>query len=170
MRPMHSSPPGCPAPKAPASPTCFSATINPLVNSPSLGLVRWTRSPSTMVRTTSRSSRMALASLTKYATSEVRQRILAQRYVTELPKRHTEVPTSLSFAKGLFGALLTVHLRDRRVGDAEVRIVNPVPHKFFGFGPIDVLGYKVIISDREKTAIDCIDRPELAGGGRGGRA
>src|SRR6202142_1598504 len=57
-----------------------------------------------------------------------------------------------------------VHLRDRRVGDAEVRIVNPVPHKFFGFGPVDVLGYKVIISDREKTAIDCIDRPELAGG------
>src|SRR5450631_261889 len=57
-----------------------------------------------------------------------------------------------------------VHLRDRRVGDAEVKIVNPVPHKFFGFGPVDVLGYKVTISDREKTAIDCIDRPELAGG------
>ncbi len=57
-----------------------------------------------------------------------------------------------------------VHLRDRRVGDAEVRIVNPVPHKFFGFGPVDVLGYKVIISDREKTVLDCIDRPELAGG------
>lgn len=57
-----------------------------------------------------------------------------------------------------------VHLRDRRVGDAEVRIVNPVSRKFFGFGPVDVLGYKVLISDREKTAIDCIDRPELAGG------
>jgi predicted transcriptional regulator of viral defense system len=57
-----------------------------------------------------------------------------------------------------------VHLRDRRVGTAEVRIVNPVSHKFFGFSPVDVLGYKVIISDREKTVIDCIDRPELAGG------
>lgn len=57
-----------------------------------------------------------------------------------------------------------VHLRDRRVADAKVKIVNPVPHKFFGFGPVDVLGYKVNISDREKTAIDCIDRPELAGG------
>ncbi len=57
-----------------------------------------------------------------------------------------------------------VHLRDRRVGDAEVKIVNPVPHKFFGFSPVDVLGYQVIISDREKTTIDCIDRPELAGG------
>ena len=56
------------------------------------------------------------------------------------------------------------HLRDRRVGDAEVKIVNPVPRKFFGFSPVDVLRYEVMISDREKTAIDCIDRPKLAGG------
>lgn len=56
------------------------------------------------------------------------------------------------------------HLRDRRLGDVEVRIVNPAPRKFFGFGPVDVLGYKVMMSDREKTVIDCIDRPELAGG------
>jgi len=27
-----------------------------------------------------------------------------------------------------------------------------------------VLGYKVMLSDREKTAIDCIDRPDLSGG------
>src|SRR5579862_7327964 len=26
-----------------------------------------------------------------------------------------------------------VHLRDRMAGDAQVKIVNPVPHKFFGF-------------------------------------
>ncbi len=57
-----------------------------------------------------------------------------------------------------------VRLRDRRLLDAEVRIVNPVERKFFGFGPVDVLGYQVMMSDREKTAIDCIDRPELAGG------
>ena len=56
------------------------------------------------------------------------------------------------------------HLRARRVGEAQVRIVNPKPQKFFGFGPVDVLGYKVMMSDREKTAIDCIDRPALAGG------
>jgi predicted transcriptional regulator of viral defense system len=36
-----------------------------------------------------------------------------------------------------------VHLRDRRVGQAEVRIVNPVSGKFFGFGAVDVLGYQV---------------------------
>ena len=57
-----------------------------------------------------------------------------------------------------------VRLRERRVGEAQVRIVNPKPDKFFGFEPVDVLGYKVMISDREKTAIDCIDRPALAGG------
>jgi predicted transcriptional regulator of viral defense system len=42
--------------------------------------------------------------------------------------------------------------------------VNPSTNKFFGFEPVEVLGYKVMISDREKTAIDCIDRPGLAGG------
>ncbi len=57
-----------------------------------------------------------------------------------------------------------MHLRDRWIGEARVRIVNPVKRKFFGFGPIDVLGYKTVISDIEKTVIDCIDRPELAGG------
>jgi hypothetical protein len=29
-----------------------------------------------------------------------------------------------------------------------------------------VVGYKVMLSDREKTALDCIERPDLAGGGR----
>jgi predicted transcriptional regulator of viral defense system len=57
-----------------------------------------------------------------------------------------------------------VHVRARRVGGANVRIVNPSANKFFGFEPIDVLGYKVMISDREKTALDCVDRPALAGG------
>ena len=57
-----------------------------------------------------------------------------------------------------------VRTRHRRVLDTEVHIVNPVPRKFFGFGPIDVLGHTVMMSDREKTVIDCIDRPDLAGG------
>jgi predicted transcriptional regulator of viral defense system len=57
-----------------------------------------------------------------------------------------------------------VRLRARGIGEARVRIVNPSPDKFFGFEPVDVLGYKVMISDREKTAIDCVDRPALAGG------
>ena len=58
----------------------------------------------------------------------------------------------------------TVRLRAREVGESRVRIVNLTQRKFFGFAPVDVLGYKVMISDREKTAIDCIDRPDLSGG------
>lgn len=55
-------------------------------------------------------------------------------------------------------------LRDRHLSDSKVRIVNPVSRKFFGFGPVDVLGYAVQMSDIEKTAIDCIERPDLCGG------
>ena len=57
-----------------------------------------------------------------------------------------------------------VRLRARDVGASRVRIVNLSASKFFGFEAVDVLGYKVMISDREKTAIDCINRPDLAGG------
>jgi predicted transcriptional regulator of viral defense system len=55
-------------------------------------------------------------------------------------------------------------LRNRSVGDARLRIVNQTAKKFFGFESVDVLGQKVMMSDREKTALDCIDHPELAGG------
>ncbi len=41
------------------------------------------------------------------------------------------------------------------------RIAEPC---YFGYGPVDVLGYTVMMSDRQKTVIDCIDRPDLAGG------
>jgi len=58
----------------------------------------------------------------------------------------------------------TARVRARDVGEGRVRVVNPKPEKFFGFVPVDALGYKVMMSDREKTAIDCIDRPSLAGG------
>jgi len=57
-----------------------------------------------------------------------------------------------------------VRVRARAVGGSRVRIVNPSANKFFGFGPVDVLGFTVMLSDREKTAIDCVDRPALAGG------
>ena len=57
-----------------------------------------------------------------------------------------------------------VRVRERQVGEGRVRVVNPKPGKFFGFAPVDVFGFKIMMSDREKTAIDCIDRPALAGG------
>lgn len=57
-----------------------------------------------------------------------------------------------------------LHLRDRQVLNSEVKIVNPSKSKFFGFGAINVLGFTVQMSDRAKTAIDCVDRPDLSGG------
>ena len=61
------------------------------------------------------------------------------------------------------------HLRARRVGEAQVRIVNSKPDKFFGFDAVDVLGYKVMISDREKTAIE-LHRPDARTARRDGRS
>jgi predicted transcriptional regulator of viral defense system len=55
-------------------------------------------------------------------------------------------------------------LRGRNLGDSRVRMITQAASKFFGFEPVDALGYKVMMSDREKTAIDCIDHPDLAGG------
>src|SRR5712671_5460748 len=55
-------------------------------------------------------------------------------------------------------------LRNRSVGETRLRIVNQTVKKFFGFESVDVLGQKVTMSDREKTTLDCIDHPELAGG------
>jgi predicted transcriptional regulator of viral defense system len=56
------------------------------------------------------------------------------------------------------------HLRDRKLLNAHVRIVNLGKRKFFAYGPVDVLGHEVKMSDVEKTAIDCVDRPDLCGG------
>ncbi|MBN8555437.1 MAG: hypothetical protein J0L93_08335 [Deltaproteobacteria bacterium] len=57
-----------------------------------------------------------------------------------------------------------VRLRDRHLNDTEVHIVNLVSKKFFGFQSVDIFGYPVMMSDREKTVIDCADHPERAGG------
>ena len=56
------------------------------------------------------------------------------------------------------------HVRHRRVLKAEVKIVKPSSKKFFGASAVNVLGFEVQMSDREKTAIDCVDRPDLSGG------
>jgi predicted transcriptional regulator of viral defense system len=45
-----------------------------------------------------------------------------------------------------------------------VRFVKVTPRKFFGYRANDVYGRSVPISSKEKTLVDCIDRPELSGG------
>jgi predicted transcriptional regulator of viral defense system len=56
------------------------------------------------------------------------------------------------------------HIRSARIQETPVRVVNLGPRRFFGFKPVDVFGYQVVMSDREKTVLDCIERPALAGG------
>ena len=52
----------------------------------------------------------------------------------------------------------------RTVEGAEIRFVTVEPRKFFGSKNYTVYGRNTLISDPEKTVIDCIDRPDLAGG------
>lgn len=56
------------------------------------------------------------------------------------------------------------HLRSQVIQGTEVRIINMGARRFFGYAPVDVYGYPVEMSDREKTVLDCVDRPELSGG------
>ena len=46
----------------------------------------------------------------------------------------------------------------------DYRIVRVKPEKFFGFKKEWVEETPIIVTDREKTVIDCLDRPEYAGG------
>ena len=46
----------------------------------------------------------------------------------------------------------------------DIRFVKVVKRKFFGFKPYDLYGREAILSTPAKTVVDCIDRPDLAGG------
>jgi predicted transcriptional regulator of viral defense system len=52
----------------------------------------------------------------------------------------------------------------RTIEGSEVRFVTVAPRKFFGHETYDVYGRSVSISTPAKTLIDCLDRPDLAGG------
>lgn len=52
----------------------------------------------------------------------------------------------------------------RQIEGSDVRFVKVVKRKFFGFESYNIYGRSVMISSPEKTVVDCIDRPDLAGG------
>lgn len=54
--------------------------------------------------------------------------------------------------------------RARTVEDTDIRFVTIPARKFFGASRYTVYARGTNISDPEKTVIDCIDRPDLAGG------
>jgi predicted transcriptional regulator of viral defense system len=54
--------------------------------------------------------------------------------------------------------------RSRVLAGSEVRYITIPLGRFFGFENREVFRRSVTVSDREKTVIDCIDRPDLCGG------
>ena len=52
----------------------------------------------------------------------------------------------------------------RTIEGGDVRFIKVAPRKFFGHQLYDVYGRSVAISTPAKTLVDCLDRPELAGG------
>jgi predicted transcriptional regulator of viral defense system len=52
----------------------------------------------------------------------------------------------------------------RTIDGAAVRFVKINPRKFFGYEPYNIYGRMVPLSTPTKTLIDCLDRPDLAGG------
>lgn len=52
----------------------------------------------------------------------------------------------------------------RTIEGTEVRFIKIAARKFFGSKTYTIYGRSAAITDPEKTVIDCIDRPELAGG------
>ncbi len=52
----------------------------------------------------------------------------------------------------------------RTIEGTEVQFIKIAARKFFGFKTYTLYGRTATITDPEKTVIDCIDRPDLAGG------
>jgi predicted transcriptional regulator of viral defense system len=52
----------------------------------------------------------------------------------------------------------------RTIEGTEVRFIKIAARKFSGFKTYTIYGRTAAITDPEKTVIDCIDRPDLAGG------
>jgi predicted transcriptional regulator of viral defense system len=52
----------------------------------------------------------------------------------------------------------------RIIEGTEIRFITVVPRKFFGFSSETLYDRPIKISTKAKTVVDCLDRPDLAGG------
>ena len=69
----------------------------------------------------------------------------------------TQKPTTISVATRR-------PLSARTIEGTEIRFVQVVERKFFGFKSYDLYGRAAMLSTPAKTLVDCLDRPDLAGG------
>ena len=58
----------------------------------------------------------------------------------------------------------TKRIKDREILGTEFKFVYRSRKKFFGFANILISNINIKISDKEKTIIDCLDRPKYCGG------
>jgi predicted transcriptional regulator of viral defense system len=59
---------------------------------------------------------------------------------------------------------VTRQIPPREIEGNTVRFVKVTPRKFFGYESYDIYGRVVPVSSPVKTLVDCLDRPDLAGG------
>ena len=69
----------------------------------------------------------------------------------------TQKPISISVA-------VQRQMPARLIEGNEVRFVKVASRKFFGFETYNVFGRDAAVSTPAKTVVDCVDRPDLAGG------
>lgn len=69
----------------------------------------------------------------------------------------TQMPVTISVA-------VRRQMLPRTIEGNEIRFVQVIERKFFGFQPYDLYGRKAVLSTPAKTLVDCLDRPDLAGG------
>jgi predicted transcriptional regulator of viral defense system len=59
---------------------------------------------------------------------------------------------------------VTRQVPPRNIDGTDIRFIKLHPRKFFGAEPCQVYDRSVLISSPSKTVVDCLDRPDLAGG------
>jgi predicted transcriptional regulator of viral defense system len=69
----------------------------------------------------------------------------------------TQKPVTISVA-------VRRQMLSRTIEGNEIRFVQVIERKFFGFQSYDLFGRKAVLSTPAKTLVDCVDRPDLAGG------
>ena len=54
--------------------------------------------------------------------------------------------------------------RSRVILDTQIKFITVIPRKFFGIAATKIENRKVLVSSKEKTIVDCLDRPEYCEG------
>ncbi|PIN85264.1 MAG: transcriptional regulator [Candidatus Diapherotrites archaeon CG11_big_fil_rev_8_21_14_0_20_37_9] len=55
-------------------------------------------------------------------------------------------------------------LKDKKIMGTKYEFISISTKKFFGFKEANIRGHKIIVSNKEKTIVDCLDHPEYSGG------